>query len=147
MSNHESQTDQPSNTTRRKILKGSALALGAAAVAPATWKKPIVDKLIVPAHAQASIAAGVYSVDVEGFGPVSWTWPGGTGPTPVSVFEGSAGSGTLITTNVTLIVASSFPGGNFDPDPIDDASPALPEGLFFFIDSDDLARVTNQIFS
>ena len=150
MSNHESQTDQPSNTTRRKILKGSALALGAAAVTPATWKKPIVDKLIVPAHAQASIAAGVYSHPVDNPDGddilVSWNWPGGTGPTPVSIFRGSTGSGDLVAADVTLVVAASFPGGNFEEDELDIVNPALPEGLFFYVDNEGLERVTAALF-
>lgn len=135
MWNHESQTDQPSNATRRKILKGSALALGAATVAPATWRKPIVDKLIVPAHAQASIAAGVYSQNGDGL--ISWNWPGGAGPTEVQVFEGTSASGTLHIESATLIVAAadSTQAGFTE---VDGVTPALPGGLAFFVDNADI---------
>lgn len=47
-------TDQNRNPSRRKLLRNTLLATGTAAVLPASWTKPVVDSILLPAHAMTS---------------------------------------------------------------------------------------------
>ncbi|MCI5146109.1 MAG: hypothetical protein D3923_11415, partial [Candidatus Electrothrix sp. AR3] len=47
----------PENQNRRKAIKKIAVGVGALAgysVLPTTWTKPIIDGIVLPAHAQTS---------------------------------------------------------------------------------------------
>jgi hypothetical protein len=50
-------------TSRRRLLKAIALGGAASVVLPEKWVKPIIDAVIVPAHAQGSITVinGIYT--------------------------------------------------------------------------------------
>lgn len=68
--------------SRRMLLKGLAVTL------PAAWSRPVVEAVVLPAHAQTSpgtcsAETGCYRLTVSGR---SFTWPGGTGPFVVNVF-------------------------------------------------------------
>ena len=45
---------QQKSRARRKLLFGAAVAAGGAAVLPASWTKPVVDTVLLPAHAQTT---------------------------------------------------------------------------------------------
>ncbi len=49
--------------SRRRLLSAIALGGGAAAVLPERWVKPVVDAVLLPAHAQATVVqnSGLYS--------------------------------------------------------------------------------------
>lgn len=54
MKNHENHPQQP---TRRRMLKGLAAGGGALAttrLVPESWKRPVVESMVLPAHAQTS---------------------------------------------------------------------------------------------
>lgn len=80
-------SEQDRNPTRRRVLTivGGVTALTIAL--PSKWTKPIVESIVVPAHAQAS-------------GPTSTT---GTGVTPTTTDSGVTTTTTLdpITTTTT----------------------------------------------
>lgn len=88
-----------SRNARRRLLQGLAIAL------PAAWTRPIVESVILPAHAQTSAPgcsapAGCY-VTPEPFGFQSFQWPGGARPFAVDTFstvtcEGEAESFTMV---------------------------------------------------
>lgn len=71
-----------SQESRRSLLKGLALTL------PVAWTTPVVESIVLPAHAQTSPACdappGCY--DVPEFAQ-SFNWPGGAGPEDVRGFE------------------------------------------------------------
>ena len=143
-------TDQNQNNSsgfdqkRRRLITGSAVAMGAAAFAPAAWKKPVVDKLIVPAHAQGSVGAGLYVFPIaDGEDNIldqgSFVWPGGTGPETVELYVGTSASGEVLGENAEFILASigsEFTG--FEDVRSDNWTPAPPAGLVFFVRSEDL---------
>ena len=52
--NHQAQKS-PQSSSRRRILTALAAGTGAAVLLPEKWVKPIVDKVMVPAHAQATV--------------------------------------------------------------------------------------------
>tara|TARA_R110002049_G_scaffold104749_2_gene251324 strand:- start:1322 stop:1894 length:573 start_codon:yes stop_codon:yes gene_type:complete len=58
-----SDADSSRPTGRRRLLQALALGGVSAAVLPEKWVKPIIDTVIVPAHAQATITTinGIYS--------------------------------------------------------------------------------------
>jgi len=64
---HQEQTDQnqeaQSGTSRRSLLAALGLGGGAAATLPTSWTKPVIDSVILPAHAAGTTAfaeAGTY---------------------------------------------------------------------------------------
>jgi hypothetical protein len=121
---------------RRKALK--ALAVGA----PAVWAKPVVDSVVLPAHAQTSFPAGCYQVSyVEGVidGVLSIYWEGGIGASQSTTFTYSlskcAGTGVDYVAG-SVVVAES------EQDALDSgigciegvySSPDLPGNLLFFL--------------
>ena len=51
-------------SSKRRLIKAVALGTTAAVVAPKEWSRPMIERLITPAHAQTgSAAAGVYSFE------------------------------------------------------------------------------------
>ncbi|MBA4742243.1 MAG: hypothetical protein H2060_05995 [Azoarcus sp.] len=60
-------TDSSRPTGRRRVLQALALGGVSAAVLPEKWVKPIIDTVIVPAHAQASIVTinGIYANQIN----------------------------------------------------------------------------------
>jgi len=149
------------NTTpspvRRQLLTGLAGASAVVALAPTQWSKPVLNRLVTPAHGQAvSIAAGTYRAVArfielisDGFGDFEdcevevifeFQWPGGTGPSaitgePIQVNAdcGSTGVPGLIEDTqpgtATLIVTN---GPESAPGLVlEDVAPPLPTGLFF----------------
>lgn len=83
-----------SQEPRRRLLKGLAVTL------PAAWSAPVVESIILPAHAQTSPAGcgapeGCYrgTGDAEG---LSIFWPGGAGPDTATVFESPNCSGDVL---------------------------------------------------
>ena len=83
--------DTPHSSTRRRILTALAAGAGAAVLLPEKWVKPVVDKVMTPVHAQATVAcsapAGCYTFESGpiGNGEISFFWEGGQGPVPVGV--------------------------------------------------------------
>lgn len=75
---HETQNTVHSSS-RRRILTALAAGTGAAVLLPEKWVKPIVDKVMVPAHAQATTACSA-PARCYGFGRGYFSWPGGQGP-------------------------------------------------------------------
>jgi hypothetical protein len=72
--------------SRRKLLKGLAVTL------PAVWSRPVVESVVLPAHAATtevgcSALRNCYAFLIGG-DPASIDWPGGTGPTTVALFMG-----------------------------------------------------------
>lgn len=131
------------NKSKRTVLKGSAALIGAAAVAPQEWSKPVLNRLVTPAHAQAvSVGAGVYSFNIEmGDEEIffSFFWPGGGGPNEIQIFEGTQASGNLPDdTPYTIALAASQPAGYELL--ADNLSPAPPQGLSFWIEASDQDR-------
>ena len=56
---------------KRRVLKSVALAGAAAAVLPSQWKKPVLNSIVLPAHAQSSPICPELSVLNGTFGPGS----------------------------------------------------------------------------
>jgi len=58
-----SKNKQENSNTRRKVLKG-AIAGGAVAATSEQWKKPVVDSILLPAHAATTDAAAAQSAGI-----------------------------------------------------------------------------------
>lgn len=85
--------------SRRRLLQGLAVTL------PAAWTRPVVESVVLPAHAAVSPStcsaeAGCYIV-----GGSSFQWPGGSGPFEVNAFDGSDDC-TGSADSVTIVLAS-----------------------------------------
>jgi hypothetical protein len=93
---------------RRRVLRALVAGAGATVLLPEKWGKPIVDRIIVPAHAQATVScvapAGCYALDGEDF---SFFWAGGQGPWVVSFFPGDTCTGPEPSGEQRYVVASS----------------------------------------
>ena len=80
------------SVSRRKLLKGTAVGLGAALTMPKEWVKPVVDTVTLPAHAQTSQCS----------------------PTIVDIAAGDPGLSTLVlalqTSTAGLVGVLSGPG-------------------------------------
>lgn len=120
---------------RRKILKNTAIATGAVAASklvPSDWSKPVVDSVLLPAHAQTSEVVELGSI--EGVWVIGDDAPGGTAGINNGLTLGSAGDlyddGTDFTfaaqlnppaaVEVTADIVNngaSFPGIDGDLDP------------------------------
>jgi hypothetical protein len=72
--------------SRRNVLKGLAVGV------PATWAKPVVDSVVLPAHANVSCGVGQECFPRLS-GRQSFDWPGGQGPHDVTFYK-STGCGT-----------------------------------------------------
>lgn len=89
-----------SQNSRRRLLQGLVVTL------PAAWSRPIVESIVLPAHAQTSpvqcsAEPGCYTVEGGSF-----QWPGGTGPAEVDGFE-SAGCEGESDFTVNIVVAAN----------------------------------------
>lgn len=130
--------------TRRRLLQGLTVAL------PAAWTHPIVEFVILPAHAQTSglrcsAAAACYATfDVELETNLSFNWPGGGGAHTLDIHDGwDCGGEVLRTTRVVLAegpaVAADLAGPCPDGQVLEEISvsavagvPPLPEGCSFY---------------
>lgn len=134
------------NKSKRTVLKGSAALIGAAAVAPQEWSKPVLNRLVTPAHAQAvSVGAGVYSFETgENDVLLSFFWPGGSGPDEIQVFEGTEASGDPLFdgTSSTLVLAASQPAGY---ELFEGVIPPPPQGLNFWVEASDYAEAVRLL--
>ena len=84
------------NTSKRNLAK----VLGVSGVGALVWKKPIVESVVLPSHAQISCnaPAGCYGIDGGAL-----AWPGGFGPETVRRDGCEATTGP----SWTLVVASN----------------------------------------
>lgn len=101
-----------SQESRRTLLKGLALTL------PAAWTTPVVQSVVLPAHAQTSPASsetspecsaspGCYVVSA-GSEPESFSWPGGAGPEVVDVFANADCDDSGSSSPALVVVADSL---------------------------------------
>ncbi len=119
---------------RRELLKALSIAGGAAAVE--TWKKPLVNAVNLPAHAQTScnVIADCYNTPGgEGSDQLSIQWPGGTGPSSPGLFTGSDCTGSSAGA-LTVVVASSLSAAETACGTVasEIPSPDLPAGCSFW---------------
>ena len=110
---HETQKS-PHSPGRRRILAALAAGTGAAVLLPEKWVKPVVDKVITPAHAQATVAcsapAGCYNYTGPFSPPLdagSFTWSGGQGPTLITLLGDVNCAAGLDGEQFLMVVASS----------------------------------------
>ena len=150
-SNRKSESrDTPQSSSRRRILTALAAGTGATVLLPEKWVKPVVDKVITPVHAQATVAcsapAGCYTgrlasepaADEGGF-----QWPGGQGPETLTFFVpdsncstplvGEFSTGTLVVASSTAEASRLLPSGTAGQIAITEG-PSLPAGCSFYID-------------
>jgi hypothetical protein len=130
-----------SNNPRRKLLK--SIAVGSSVFVtgkslPNSWKRPVVDSVILPAHAQTSVPCsappGCFDFNGDAF-----YWPGGgQGPFNVAVYFAAAAcgpSGTPDTTLDVVIAANSLEASSlFGGGPVVAlvTTPPAPAGCTFF---------------
>lgn len=128
-----------SQESRRKLLKGLAVTL------PAAWTTPMVESIVLPAHAQTSPGGCRPSIRCFAFevgeGDLSFEWPGGLGPEEeVDLFEGPECDGSEAGPSATthLVVAESLEAAQ-DALPCDSGEvveietvPALDSGCSFY---------------
>jgi hypothetical protein len=91
--------------SRRALLKGLAVTL------PAAWSRPIVESVVLPAHAQTSEGcsadAGCYSY-TSGERGLSFNWPGGGGARTLDIIDGrSCDDNTEFTASVVLAASGA----------------------------------------
>jgi hypothetical protein len=67
--------------SRRALVKGLAVTL------PAAWTAPVVESIILPAHAQTSPGGCGAPEGCFRFEDQSFSWPGGTGPEDVVLID------------------------------------------------------------
>lgn len=123
-----------SHKTRRRVLSGLGLAF------PAAWIHPVIETVVLPAHAQTSGCAapeGCYTFSVV----QSFSWPGGMGPFEVPLFGSNDSCEGDPTFTVLVVVAADVaeaaeafqgfdcPGAAFELPP---TTPAPPAGCSFF---------------
>jgi hypothetical protein len=78
MSMNDKKPDPQRRQTLKKILAGSSV-VGASTVVPDAWVKPVVDAVVLPAHAQASLVML----------PLNAAWAGGSSNGIIGVAPGS----------------------------------------------------------
>ena len=116
--------------SKRRLLK--SLAIGGV-ILPTQWSKPVVNNVVLPAHAQTSIPAGCYEI-IDGF---SLFWPGGVGPEDSVNFFADSSCQNFVGPSLFIIVAASTEEAEAIL-PCDTIfiqgipSPGLPPGLSFF---------------
>ena len=127
---------KPQSDSRRRLLTG--LGLAATAGIPTRWTRPVVEAVILPAHAQTSIPCSAH-VGCYDFTGDAFYWPGGgQGPFTVNVFFASAAcgpSGTPDTTLGVVIAANSLEASAlFGGQPVVaiTTTPPAPAGCTFF---------------
>jgi hypothetical protein len=95
-----------SKESRRKLLKGLAVTL------PAAWTTPLVESIVLPAHAETSPGDCSAPADCYAFqanlDDWSFEWPGGPGPEVVDIYEGRECSGEPIPVDREVVVAESL---------------------------------------
>ena len=119
--------------SRRRILKGLAITL------PVVWTKPVVEFVVLPAHAQTtgpcSAPEGCYDVPTL---TLSIDWPGGTGPQTASLFNGSgctgqsSGDTEFVLARDANEAVALLPCANAVNDVVEFPSPDLPDGCSFW---------------
>ncbi len=119
--------------SRRRLLMGLGLAL------PTTWFRPIVETVVLPAHAQTSSPECSAPEGCYLFEGGSFSWPGGAGPeTDLVFYQGEGGgcqgegeiSGAVLVVAANLAEAMEAVGGaTLEELPID---PAPPSGCSLF---------------
>lgn len=127
----EEQRENPvmQKNVRRRFIKGVAIAL------PAAWARPVVETVVLPAHAQTSPPCSA-DADCYTVGDNSFLWPGGTGPFFVSVYTNTTCDGSSI--EVETVVASSLEeatallDSSATPTMLPESDPPPPDGCFFF---------------
>lgn len=89
---------------RRTLLKGVAITL------PAAWAPPVVNSIVLPAHAQTSPDGCAADADCYAAttADLSFDWPGGSGPFTVTTFEGAVCGGEPFPGGSVIVVAASF---------------------------------------
>ena len=90
------------NKSKRNLVK----TLGVASVGLASWKKPVVDSISLPAHAQTTgctLPAGCYEIESDGFSFI--TWDGGVGPHSVPFHELPGCNGLAFVTEERFVLA------------------------------------------
>lgn len=91
--------------SRRILLKGLAVTL------PAAWSRPIVESVVLPAHAQTSepegcsADSGCYSYDFGG-STFSFNWPGGGGAQTLDIIDGGSCDDGPVDSNAVVLAAS-----------------------------------------
>jgi len=140
--NNETNTNAPEENPRRRLLRALTLSGGVAATLPVTekWVKPVVNSVVLPAHAQMSpqdggtidpgdpssvcqsLATGESFVIPAGVTLVTATIQGAAGengsePTDSEGVPGQGGNGATIVANIAVsggdtIGASDEPGGS-----------------------------------
>lgn len=91
--------------SRRTLLKGLAVTL------PAAWSRPIVESVVLPAHAQTSEPEGCsadaacYSYAAGGSGR-SFNWPGGGGARTLDIIDGRSCDDSPVATAAVVLAAS-----------------------------------------
>lgn len=100
--------------SRRKVLM-SGLGLGAtAAVLPSAWTKPIINSVVLPAHAQASVCPMITIGNVT-FGPFSAQPTPGAPEVCALTFDVLSSDTTALTiTNVTNSTLAEFNSVTYD---------------------------------
>lgn len=92
-------TDKKSSESRRKLLKSLAVGSGAVVAGkalPESWSRPVVDSMVLPAHAQTSVCNAVddvYDNDPGGEGfsvPAPGVLGNDSGPAPLAVASNTA---------------------------------------------------------
>jgi hypothetical protein len=131
-------TDKKSNKSRRKLLKSIAAGSGAVVAAkslPESWNRPVVDSVMLPAHAQTSPSAGVCLA-----APGNQTF----------IATGSGATGSLqsftVPANCGLITIEAWGAeGGSSPDPAPGGLGARMRGDFIVTPGDVLTILVGQL--
>ena len=89
-------TDKKSSESRRKLLKSIAAGSGAIVAGkslPESWKRPVVDSVMLPAHAQTSPPSPTFSCSVVGQATINVS--GGEVAGPIEYVVTNTGTGPL----------------------------------------------------
>ena len=124
---------------RRNILKGLAVGF------PAVWAKPVVESIVLPAHADTSplppcsVAAGCYEITSQELAGEFMYWQGGSGPHATARYpseqrciEGGAGDGDTAVIARSPEEAQKLTNCTFTIYLLE-VNVALPEGCNFYL--------------